>query len=888
MTAAHRDPPALAVRLLERLLPDDVRDAFLGDLEETWHARVAPRRGALAAAIWYWRETLAAPVALRRLLRPDPRHHASSRGDGMLSTVLADLRYAVRTIRRRPTAAAIVIGTLALGIGATTAIFSVADPVLFQPLPYPASDRLTTIWQIDDHGERGNLGFPTFRDVAARVPALSSVAAAGYGTATLTGNTEPELLVGQRVSWTFFRTLGVRPALGRDFDAAEDVLNAPRVVILSDGLWRRRFGGDSTIVGRAITLDGRAVSVVGVMPAGFGSVMQPDAQIWTPLRYDVSLPYACRSCQHLRVVARLAPGATDANVKAQLHVLFADLLRQYPDQYAPGDLSTQSLRENTTAAARPILLAILGAVALVLLVACVNVINMLLAQGMQRRGELAVRVALGADRGRIVRQLLTESAVLALVGGAMGVGIAVAGVHALVAVAPPGLPMLDRIGVDGRVLAFALVLTMGTGVAFGLVPALYAVRHDAHDDLRAASRRTIVGARATRSALVVAEVALALVLLVGSGLLLRSVRRLLDTAPGFDARGLLTMQIQTGGPRYKADSATWRYFDQVLAAARAVPGVKQAALTSQLPLSGDFDFYGVHPSFVPTADAQRDPSGARYAVSDGYLETMRIPVLRGRGLTAADRAGSAPVALIDSALAARDWQGRDPLGQRIRVGDAASGPWLTIVGIVGSVRQQSLATAANGAAYVPETQWRFADDAMSLVVRADGDPSALTASLRRAIWSIDRDQPIVRVATMETLMAATAGPRRFALVLFETFAALTIALAAAGIYGVLAGIVGERTRELGVRAALGATRSEIVGLVVRQGVRMAAIGIALGLVAAALLSRALASLLFGISRVDPITYVVTAAALLLVSVAACLVPARRAASVDPIETLRAE
>ena len=799
-----------------------------------------------------------------------------------------DLRHAGRGLRHAPGFALLVIATLALGIGATTAIFSVVNPILFEPMPFPRSDRVMTVWEADQSGSRDFVGFATYKDVTRAVPALRDAAAMSYGSATLTGAGEPELLVGQHVSWTFFHALGVHPALGREFTEAEDHPGAPRVVIIGYGLWKGRFGGDSTIIGRAIMLDGNPWTVVGVMPADFASVFQADARFWTPLRYDVSLPYACRTCHHLRVVARLRDGATQAEAARQLAVLGANLRREYPTEYSPGSMALLSLREFLTAGVRPVLLAVLGAVAFVLLIACVNVTNLLLAQGVKRRGEFAVRRAMGAGTSRLLRQLVTESLLVSVIGGAVGIALAVLGVRLLVAFSPAGLPLVDRIAVNAPVLGFAVVLTGLVGLACAIAPTLHGARGDIHDDLRSSGRRATAGGRRTRAALVVSEVALALVLLVGSGLLMRSLSRLFGVSPGFDAANVVTMQVQTGGPAYQTKQAVSRYFDRVLDAARAVPGVEWAGLTSQLPLSGDFDGYGVHSQSHPRPNPEEDPSAFRYAVSDGYLETMHIPVKRGRALGAGDRADQPPVALINETFAKKNWPGEDPIGQHVRVGGSTDGPWYTIVGIVGNVKQAALSAAPESDIYLPEAQWPFADPTMSLVVRTKVDAGTMATALRSAIRTIDRDQLVTRVATMDALVAQTAAQRRFILVLFELFALVALVLAAAGIYGVLSGSVTERIREIGVRAALGATGGDIVRLVLRQGITLTAVGAAIGLAAALGLSRLIASLLFDTSRLDPATYAGTTVLLVAVGLVACWIPAMRAARVDPMETLRAE
>ena len=812
----------------------------------------------------------------------------SSGWENAIGDLIGDLRYAARRLASRPGFTAVAVATLALGIGATTAIFSVVDPILFRPVPYPQSDRVMTVSQPNAYeGPLGRMGYETMLDLAAGVPSFASVAASDAATVALTGGAAPEALVAQRVTGRFFGTLGMRPAIGRDFASRDDVPGAAPVAILADGLFRRRFAADRGILGRQITVDGAPVTVVGVMPPGFANVLEPEAKIWLPLRYAPGDPAGCRSCRHLRIVARLRPDASPEQAQREVDRVVAVLTRAWPHTYFEKSFPVVPLRNFAVRDARPVLLTVLGAVGFVLLIACVNVTNLLLAQAARRRAELAVRTALGAGRRRLLRQLLTESVLLALVGGGLGVAVAFAGVSTLVSLRPPGLPAL-RVTADPRVLLFALALTTAVGVAFGLFPALQATRENLVRDMSGADRRTAGSVRAGRSALVAGEIALALVLLVGSGLLLRSLGRLFAVPPGFDPSRLLTMRLQTSGPRYASNDAAWSLYDRVIDAVRAVPGVQSAAITSQLPMSGDADQYGVHTEIAPGNDAEREHPGFRYSVSAAYLPTMRIPILRGRGFTAADRAGALPVAVIDATMARRGWGSRGPLGQRVRIGPPDEGPWYTIVGIAGDVKQESLAALADNAIYVPERQWRFADDVVSLVVRTRMRPALLAGAVRRAVWSVDPDVPVARIASMDDLLARTAAARRFALFLFALFGALALVLSGAGIYAVLAGSVAERTREIGVRAALGATRRDIVRLVLRQGMTMTGIGVAAGIAAAAAASRIIAGLLFSTSRLDPATYAGVTAILAGVALLACWVPAERAARVDPADTLRAE
>jgi putative ABC transport system permease protein len=808
--------------------------------------------------------------------------------ENLIETLIADLRYAARRLVGEPGFTTVTVLTLAVGVGSTTAIFSALNPILFQPLPYPDAGRIMMVWDVGTDGSRADVTFGTYQEVVERSRSFEALAAVKPWQPTLIGGTEPERVEGQSVSSTFFRVLGVPPVLGRDFQASDDRAGAPRVVILSEGLWRRRFGGDHDIVGRSITLADDPYVVIGVMPQGFENVLDPSATLWTPLQYDMSQDRAWG--HHLRMVGRLRSGiATDESAAELARIAQTPVLEfaRVPWASLKNGLTVNSLQDDVTREVRPALLIILGAVVVVLVIACVNVTNLLLARGVRRRGEFALRAALGAGSARLIRQLLTESLLLALLGGAVGMAVAILGVRALIALSPPELPRVHAIAVDSSVFAFGLGLTTLIGLVFGLTPALQAARSDQHQELQQGSPRSSGGHRRTRSALVVAEVALALMLLVSSGLLLRSLQRLFAVAPGFESSRLLTMQVQTSGHRFDEDSTIYRFFEQALDAVRQVPGVTAAALTSQLPLSGDMDIYGVHFESSPSQRAEEDHSAFRYAVSPGYLETMRIPLRRGRPLDEHDRSGVPLVALINESYARREFPGIDPVGQRLRIGPMDS-PLYTIVGVVGDVKQVSLAISQLDAVYTTPSQWRFADNMMSLVVRTRGDPTALVPTIRQAVWSVDKDQPIVRVATMDDLVAASAAERRFVLILVEAFALAALVLAAAGIYGVLSGRVAERTREIGVRSALGASRGNILALVVRQGMTLTGAGVSIGLAGAALASQVMVAMLFGVSHLDPVTYFGAIVLLATVAVMACSVPAWRAAQVDPASTLRVE
>jgi putative ABC transport system permease protein len=805
--------------------------------------------------------------------------------ENIVATFFSDLRFGIRQLRNNPGFSLVTVLTLALGIGATTAIFSAVNPILFQPLPYPHADRVMTIWELGANGSHGAGTYGMYRSLSAENKSFESMAILRRWQPAISGGERPDQLEGQLVSSGYFHSLGVAPAIGRDFVPADNIYHAPPVTVLSYEFWRRYFNSDPQIVGRQIILDDTKITVIGVMPANFENILAPKAELWGSLQYDIGRPNAWG--HHLRTIGRLRPGVSAAQAARELDALGADVFKTFhPETYADEvHFAVNSLQEDTARGVKPALLAVIGAVFLVLLIACVNVTNLLLARGARRRAEFAMRAALGAGRMRLIRQVLTESLLLSGIAGIIGIAIAALGVRALIALSPTDLPRLNAISINGPVLLFALGISALVGLIFGVFPALNASRSDLNVRLQQGSRRSVGGTRQfTRSALVVIEVALALVLLVVSGLLLRSMRQLFSVAPGFNSSQLLTMRVQTTG-RHMDDKAALLFFQQTLEAARRVPGVTAAAYTSQLPLSGDSDMYGVQFESDPAPD--RGSNSFRYAVSPGYFEAMGIPLLRGRLLNERDTAGAPVAVLINDYFARQRFGDKNPIGQRLHVGPTNI-PWFTIVGVVGDVKQVSLATNDENAIYITPSQSWYTDPVMSLVVRARGDVSTFGPAVREAIWSVDKNQPVVRVATMDGLLATLSAERRFALILFEVFAFAALLLAAAGIYGVLSGNVAERTREIGVRAALGASRANILALVLRQGMLLTGIGVAIGLVGATAATQAVAAMLFGISRLDPITYFGVIALLVIVSAIACAVPAWRAARVDPAITLRAE
>ena len=877
-------PPPWFTRVLARLLPETERDAILGDLAEEYQARRAAGEPAGTARRWYRRQAVA---AARMTLSPTSGYDLTPTRIFAMGDLLHEVRYALRQLRRRPLHTAVVVLTLALGIGATSAVLSVANPILFRPLPYPEPDRVVSLSEVERDGSGSRMGWMTFRDIQRQTPSLQYTAVAGYWTPVLMGGEAAERLMGQRVTHDYFKVLGVRMLHGRDFRPEEDLPGQTRVAVLSYGLWQRRFGGDPAALNSTFTLSGVPFQVVGILPRDFASLYPPGIEIFRPLGYDQAHNSACRTCRHLAPIARLGPGIPLERAQAELNRVAERLVAEHPTSYSIAGIRPEPLQDRITAEVRPAVRLMLGAALFVLLIACANVGNLALARTAERSEELVVRAALGAGRWRLVRQLITENVLLCAAGAGAGLLLALWGVGALRALSPVDLPRLADIRLDWRVVLATLVATLGVALVTGVLPGLMALaggrRH-----LRPAGGRSVTQARGHRRAtavLVVGEVALAFMLLAGAGLLTRSLGRVLAIDPGFDADNLLTMQIVAAGPRYDEDESTWSMHARLLDAVRAVPGVTDATLASQLPLAGNFDRSGIRIEDQPLANPEEAPSGDRYSVSTDYLETMGIPVLRGRGLTPEDRAGSAPVVLINETLARLRWPNGDPIGKRLQMG-ASDSPWRTIIGVVGDVRHVDIDAELTPQFYLPDEQWPWAANPFGVAVRTSGDPRTSVAAVRAAIHSVDPDLAIGDVASAEELVATVTADRRLVMRLFEAFAGVALLLAAAGIYGLLSRRVAERRREMGIRTALGASRRRILRIVLRDGGRLALTGVAIGLLGALALGRLLETLLYGLAPEDPATLAATVALLALTAVMACLLPAWRAAQVDPITALR--
>jgi putative ABC transport system permease protein len=820
-------------------------------------------------------------------IREDVR---ASGWEHVVETFVADARYGLRRLARSPGFTIVTVATLALGIGSASAMLSVGGPVLVQMLPFPDASRIRVVWERTSDGDRMDLAFGSLVELQQRSRSFEIWAAANTWQPTLTGFSTPERLAGQGVTADYFRVFGISPRLGRDFAAVDDVPQAARVVIISDRLWRRVFDASPSVIGRQVVLDGSGYVIVGVMPATFAHRLMPAVDVWRAMQYDRTLPslQGREWGHHLRVVARLRAGVMSADAMAELAQIarwpIPQIARPPWASLADG-LLLDPLHADLTREVRPAMVALVMAAALLLLIAVVNVINLMLGRNAQRRAEFAMRTALGAGRSRLARQLLTETLMLVSMGGAAALFVAYVCVRALAFMAPAGLPQAAPAALDAPVLLYVLVVTMIAGVAVGVLPAL--VSRDLSAAIPRGKWHSSSSPQLTRRSLVVAQVAFALVLLVGAGLLFQTLRQLFAIGPGFDPDNVLAAQVQVASPRVPDEAAMLRYFEQLREAVQRVPGVSGAALGSQLPLSGDADIYGVRVASRAPGEGDGGGSAFRYAVSQDYFTAMGIPLREGRLLTDYDHAAAPRVAVISESLARRSFPNGDAIGQRMQVGPPDRPPF-TVVGVVGDVKQLSLETEELDAIYTTPAQWHFADRAFWIVVRARADAAALMPAIRSAIWSIDQDQPIVRLAALDTIVADTARLRRFALVLFEAFGVAALLLTAVGIYGVTSSGVTDRVREIGVSAALGASRPAIVWMVISEGAAMAALGIAIGLAIAAGATRGLDALLFGVSRFDPVSYAVVTVLMIGVSAASCWLPARRAARIDPAITLRTE
>jgi len=808
-----------------------------------------------------------------------------------MNTFLGHVRYALRTLARSPGFTLVAVLTLALGIGANTAIFSVVNAVLLRPLPYAASDRLVTVTHFypSINNLEAGAAVPTYRDLKAETKLFSDVSVqSGWGV-NLTGQGQPQRLNGSLVTPDFFATYGVPAAVGRTIQPPSDGNGVrEKEVVLSHALWQSVFGGDRGVVGRTVQLNGEAYEIVGVMPRTFRNVFDPTIDLYAPLVFTPDL-FTARTSEFLSLTARLKPGVS-VEAAGRAMTAFAERLKKdYPGEYPPDwTLRLRSLGEQASGQLRPALLVLLGAVGFVLLIACGNVANLLLARAAARRKEVAIRSALGARSGDLARQFLTESMVLSLTGAILGLMLAFGGLRLLAALKPENLIWVESIPIDASVLAFTSLLAVLTGLVFGSVPTLQTVRGSLQAALREGGRSGGPDRRgsATRRVLVVTQVALALMLLTGAGLLIRSFSRLQQVDPGFDSRGVLTMNIALPQAKYASDTAQIAFFDALMPRLAAIPGVETAGSASSLPLQGGWN-RGFQVEGITVPPGETGPYGNFRSVYPGFFRALRIPVLRGRAFTDADRAGAPRVAIVDAAMAKSYWPGQDPIGKRISLGGTEEEPeWTEVIGVVGHTRQDGIDSEGRAQLYVPFRQVIL--PFQSLALRTTGDPTRIVGAVRAAVREVDPEQPISRVQTMDDLVNANLGPRRFSMALLGLFAALALVLAAVGLYGVMSFDVQRRSQEIGVRMALGAEAAGVLRLVMRQGLGLALVGVAIGVLGSLVLTRLIHSQLYEVGAFDPLTFVSVVAILLGVAALASLVPARRATRVDPVVAMRGE
>jgi putative ABC transport system permease protein len=836
----------------------------------------------------------------RAELHPDPAISYTSRNEEMRLTLMQDLRYAIRSAIRRPGFSAIVLSTLALGIGANAAIFSVVNGVLLRPLPFAAPDGIVQITHTEPSWLVSEPEFVDYRDGAR---SLSGTAAFAVRAATLTGNDAPERVQIARVSAGFFEILGTRPVAGRILVPEDDKRRKPRVVMISHAIWTRRYGADPALVGSQIRINDVPVTVVGIMPAGF-DFPTPEVALWVPLRLNYDTLWT-RNNHYLTLIARVAKGSTVARTSTELNAIARRSTVTYPDAYTkdkPLVATVQPIEDVLVGKTRPYLFALLGAVGFVLLIACVNVANLLLARGETRRKELAIRTALGASRARLTLQALLESSVYAVTGGALGLVLAWWGVRLLRAVAPASIPRVANAGIDLRVLAFTIALSLVTGLLFGLAPALRAARKDAGDTLKEGGKTSghAHGMTSMRGALVVVEVALAVVMLTGAGLMVRSLWKLHQVDLGFDATNVLTMRVDPSFPvaglqappsQAEQQERPARFYQEIMARVRALPGVTAAGAVADLPIGDGNSIWSILLDGQPMTSVSQSPSAMPQQVTPGYFAALGIPIVRGRGFTETDRDGAPLVAVVNEAMVKERWPSRDPIGHTLKMLNDSS-PWVTIVGVVKDVRSNGFEGRVPPTMYFPHAQAGksayYTPTTMTLVVKTAGDAQALAGPIRQVVRALDPSVPVSRVQTMERVVAASVANRRFSTLLLAGFALLALILGAVGIYGVLSFDVSQRTFEIGLRLALGAQPGQVLGLMLQRGVVLAGIGLAIGLAGAVALTRLIASLLVGVTGTDPLTMAGVTMVLGAAALLASYLPARRATRLDPLLALRAE
>jgi putative ABC transport system permease protein len=798
----------------------------------------------------------------------------------VLANLFRDARYAIRQLAGTPGFTLVAVLTLALGIGASSAIFSVVNAVLLRPLGYPEPQALVRVHEVLHKLGRFSVAPATFLDWRQQNTVFEHIGALNSTGATLVGATGAERIAGGLVSWDMFDLLQVTPALGRTFRAEEDVPGKDAVIILSHRMWQQRFGGDAGVLGRSVTLSGTPVTVIGVMPATFA--FMPEAEYWRPLALP---PNPTRGGHFLAVMARLKPGVTVQQAGAEMKAISERLAVQYPESSANESAEVIGLQENIVAGIRPALLTLFSAVAVVILIACANVANLLLVRASVRGKEIAIRTALGAGRGRLVLQMLSESIVLALGGGSVGLLLAYLAIRPIQTLSAGSIPRAGDIAIDGTVLLFALGVALATGILFGLAPAWQASRNTIGSVLKEGGRSsTAASGRWVRSGLLIAEVAMSIVLLVGAALLLRSFARLTGVDPGFRPDHVLAFRVALPNTSHPQDPHRIAFFTRLLEGLEALPDVAAAGMTQSLPMRGDYIL-----SFTiqgqPAPKPNEGPSANYRVTSPNYFQTLGIPLLRGRTFTGRDGEKSPKVAVVDQKFVDRHFPDRDPIGQAIDIGNGVDG-FYEIVGVVGSIRDASLEANPAPTMYVPYDQDPFSG--MWVVARTAGNPTTLVAPVRQTIQGIDRTLPAFAMTPLATVVSDSVAQRRFSMLLIGLFAFIALFLAAVGLYGVVAYTVSQRTQEIGLRMAIGAQRGHVLRLVVGGGMQLAIAGVAIGIACAVALARLVATMLYEVTPFDPVSYAATALVLLAVAAMACYVPARRAMRLDPIVALRQE
>jgi putative ABC transport system permease protein len=882
--AALQLSPTREVEIIEEL------SQHLGDQYEQSLCRGATEEEAYGAALTGLAES---DLLARELKRVERRvqHEPLTLGNertNLLSDLSQDLRYGLRMLLKNPGFTIVAIIALALGIGANTAIFSVVNTVLLRPLPYKHPDRLVMVWE-----ENSKQGFPrdtpaagNYLDWRDQNHVFEGMAAMAEISFNLTGAGEPERIDGQRVSATLFQLLGVDPALGRAFLPDEDRPGANHVVILSHGLWQRRFGSDPAIIGRAINLDGQSFTVVGVMPRNFQFPSRTD-QLWVPIAFPAK-EVGQRGNHYLEVIARMKPGISLQQAQAEMTTIATRLQQQYPETNTSIGAVVTPLHEHVVGNIKPALLVLLGAVAFVLLIACANVANLLLARAAVRQKEIALRLALGASRSRMTRQFLTESVLLSVFGGGVGLLLSIVGLDVLKRFIPPNVSQVQAIAIDAKVLLFTILVSLGTGLLFGLAPAAQMANSNLNDTLKETGRNSAAGTHGNRirGFLIISEVAVSFLLLIGAGLLINSFIRLRHVDPGFRPDKLLTMKIALPATRYPDKQRRSLFYDELLRRVETLPGVASAAVTTNLPLTSSGNSVGIAIEGRADPAPDRVPIVITRVVSPGYFKTMTIPLLEGRVFTEGDKADSPPAVVISETTARRFWPGENALGKHIKVGRSTSPqPWLTVVGVVKDVRQFELIIEPKPQMYLAYQQADFFEP-RSLIIRTNFDPLSLAGTVRQTVWEIDKDQPVSDISSMEEVVSDSVARQRFSMLLLGVFAGLALVLAAVGIYSVMSYSVAQRTREIGIRMALGAQRSDVLKMTIGHGLRLVLTGVAIGLATAFVLTRVMSSLLFGVSPTDPLTFISISLVLVSVAVLASYIPAVRATRVDPMFALR--